>query len=94
MKSVNYPNSLINNINIERVVDFKFLRIEVRQRLKWNKYQHNNVGVATRLKYEYPQRILKNKHFTTHYFGGIYDMAFYYGAQKLKRIHKIQEELY
>ena len=34
-KAVNYPNLLINNINIENVAEFNFLGIQLNQNLKW-----------------------------------------------------------
>ena len=41
-KNVNYPTLSINGINIERVADFNFLRIQLSEDdLKWSKHQNN-----------------------------------------------------
>ena len=98
-KNVNYPTLSINGINIERVADFNFLRIQLSEDLKWNKHQNNislkltkTVGVLNRLKSEYPLAILKtlyNRLFLPHLKYGL----FYYGAQKLKLFTKYKKEL-
>ena len=40
-KAVNYPNLLINNINIENVAEFNFLGIQLNQNLKWKTHQNH-----------------------------------------------------
>ena len=40
-KAVNYPNLLINNINIENVAEFNFLGIQLSQNLKWKTHQNH-----------------------------------------------------
>ena len=40
-KAVNYPNLLINNINIENVAEYNFLGIQLNQNLKWTTHQNH-----------------------------------------------------
>ena len=65
-KAVNYPNLLINNINIENVAEFNFLGIQLNQNLKWKTHQNHvslkltkTIGILNRLKHELPLPILK-----------------------------------
>ena len=65
-KAVNYPNLLINNINIENVAEFNFLGIQLSQNLKWKTHQNHvslkltkTIGILNRLKHELPHPILK-----------------------------------
>ena len=65
-KADNYPNLLMNNINIENVAEFIFFGIQLSQNLKW--YTHQNhvslkltktIGILNRLKHELPVSILR-----------------------------------
>ena len=97
-KNVNYLTLLINGINIERVADFHFLRIQLSEDLKWNKHQNINslkltktFGVLSRLKYEYPLAILKtiySKLFLPHLNYG----SLLWGSET-ESIHEVQKEL-
>ena len=65
-KVFNYPNLLINNINIENVAEFNFLGIQLSQNVKWKTHQNNvslkltkTICILNRLKHELPLPILK-----------------------------------
>ena len=60
-----YPILKINNINIERVTDFNFLRLTIFSNLKWNKHINHIAlkiskvtGILYRLKLIFPRDVL------------------------------------
>ena len=95
-KAVNYPNLLINNINIENVAEFNFLGIQLNQNLKWKTHQNHvslkltkTIGILNRLKHELPLPILKtiyNTLFLPHLNYGI----LLWGSEN-ESIHKLQK---
>ena len=97
-KAVNYPNLLINNINIENVAEFNFLGIQLNQNLKWKTHQNHvslkltkTIGILNRLKHELPLPILKtiyNTLFLPHLNYGI----LLWGSEN-ESIHKLQKRV-
>ena len=97
-KAVNYPNLLINNINIENVAEFNFLGIQLNQNLKWKTHRNpvslkltKTIGILNRLKHELPLPILKkiyNTLFLPHLNNGI----LLWGSEN-ESIHKLQERV-
>ena len=98
MKAVNYPNLLINNINIENVAEFNFLGIQLNQNLKWKTHQNHvslkltkTIGILNHLKHELPLPILKtiyNTLFLPHLNYGI----LLWGSEN-ESIHKLQKRV-
>ena len=97
-KTVNYPNLLINNINIENVAEFNFLGIQLSQNLKWKTHQNHvslkptkTIGILNRLKHELPLPILKtiyNTLFLPHLNYGI----LLWGSE-IESIHNLQKRV-
>ena len=97
-KAVNYPNLLINNINIENVAEFNFLGIQLNQNLKWKTHQNHvslkltkTIGILNHLKHELPLPILKtiyNTLFLPHLNYGI----LLWGSEN-ESIHKLQKRV-
>ena len=103
-KAVNYPNLLINNINIENVAEFNFLGIQLGQNLKWKTHQNHVslkltkiIGILNRLKHELPLPILKtiyNTLFLPHKDTTEEDLLDYLNANDIipKSVHIISHE--
>ena len=97
-KAVNYPNLLINNINIENVAEFNFLGIQLSQNLNRKTHQNHvslnltkTIGILNRLKHELLLPILKtiyNTLFLPHLHYGI----LLWGSE-IESIHKLQKRV-
>ena len=66
-RRVNYPVLKLNNVNIERVSQFNFLRVVINSTLKWDKHiaqisLKNPIatGVIFRLRHKLPSREIIN----------------------------------
>ena len=97
-KAVNYPNLLINNINIESVAEFNFLGIQLSQDLKWNTHQNHDSlkftktnGILNRLKHELPLSILKTI-FNTLFLPHL-NWIILLRASEIESIHKLQKRV-
>ena len=97
-KAGNYPNLLINNINIEIVAKINFLGIQLSQNLKWKTYKKSclskafvTIGILNRLKHELPLPLLKtiyNTLFLPHLNYGIL-----LWSSEIESIHKLQKRV-
>ena len=97
-KAVNYPNLLLNNINIENVAEFNLLGIQLSQNLKWKTHQNHvslkltkTIGILNRLKHELPLLILKTI-YNTLFLSHLNYRILLWGSE-IESIHKLQKRV-